>query len=372
MKIPPTNSSDLSGKKVLVRVDFNVPVTDGRVDDDYRIQMTLPLIRSLRQSGAKIILMSHRSKDESLEQVSRYLQDTVPHRFIKSWDIDLVRKQTESLQEGQVLLLENLRLHNGEKENDDSFSTWLAGLADVYINEAFSASHREHASIVGVPKYIEHYAGPQFVREVRELSRTFSCTEKMLVILGGAKVKTKLPLVTKFISKAQAIAVMGALAHDVLKEMGVEIGTSLVSDDVGDLEILLNSNKILLPSDAVVVSHGERERREIHSVQSGDMIMDAGDKTIDLIKEQISVADFILWNGPLGNFEKGFRKGTEEVARAISTSSAVSIVGGGDTQSAIRGLGLGHGFTFVSTGGGAMLSFLADETLPGIEALGEK
>jgi 3-phosphoglycerate kinase len=273
------------------------------------------------------------------------------------------------LEKNDVVLVENLRTNVGEKANDETFAKELASLADFYVNEAFSVCHREHASIVGVPKFLPSYAGLQLEKEIYELSKVFKPAHPFVFILGGAKFETKLPLINKFIDKADFLCIGGALSNDLLKAQGKNVGVSKVSKTEIDLSAVISSKKLMGIVD-VVVQNGENiETKDVDDVSDEDSIMDAGVETIKLWEEKIRDGAFILWNGPLGNFELGFDKGTLALASAVASSDAESIVGGGDTLSAIKKLNLESAFSFISTGGGATLDFLANETLPGIQAL---
>jgi phosphoglycerate kinase len=323
-------AGDLSGKRVLVRVDWNVPIENGEVRDDYRIRRSLPTLEFLKKVGAEVIIATHLEPEGS---------GVAPLR--------------KFVPEG-VKLLENLRHNPGEKSNDENFAKELASKADIFVNDAFSASHRKHASIVGVPRFLPSFAGIQFLEEVENLSKIFAPKHPFLFILGGAKFETKLPVLKKFVEKADTIFIGGALANDFFKARGMNVGSSLISNQDFGLRELLNTGKIMIPRD---------------TTHNGDRIVDAGPETLEDLIDKVSEARTILWNGPLGEYEKGFRHCTLELAKMITESSARSIVGGVDTLTAIRQLGIYDKFSFVSTGGGAMLDFLAYETLPGIEAL---
>ncbi len=364
----------LQGVKVLVRADFNVPIKNGEVADDYRMRMALPTIDFLRKKKAKIILVSHLESADggnpSLEPVARKLEKLGSKViFVKDWKNAHEVIENE-LVGGECVLLENLRFFEGEKDNDPKFAKQMASLADIYVNEAFSVSHREHASIVSVPKLIPSYAGIQLEREVMALSKAFNPAHPFLFILGGAKFETKLPLLSKFLSIADDVFVGGALANDLFKAKGYETGISLLSKGGVDLTEFLNNPKLMIPTDIVTQN---KEIKAADQVSKMDKIMDAGPKSIELLKQKINAAKFILWNGPLGLYEDGYRGPTLDLAKLIAGASegsgTESIVGGGDTLAAISSLGLQDKFTFISTGGGAMLDFLAQGTLPGIEAL---
>jgi phosphoglycerate kinase len=382
----------LSGVKVLLRVDFNVPIKNGAIGDDFRIRKALPTIDFLRNKGARLIIVSHIETAEGLVEagsskpgvgtknplekrptlapVADYLKKKgLPMTFVKN--LASAFEAAENLKDGEMILLENIRENPGEKENDKKFAKQLTSLGDIYVNDAFSVSHREHASICAVTEFLPSYAGLQFEEEVKQLSAAFSPSHPFVFILGGAKFDTKLPLIQKFSKTADTVFIGGALANDALKVKGYEIGASKVSDGTDDISSVVNQPNIMIPSDVIVQDHA---LKDINAVSPGDTIFDSGQKTIAALKEKINAAQFILWNGPLGLFEKGFTEATEELAKiiALKTSSdknVHSIIGGGDTLSAISKLGVEDKFTFVSTGGGAMLDFLATGTLPGIEAL---
>ena len=364
----------LEGVKVLVRADFNVPIQNGKVADDYRIRCAFPTIDFLISKGAKVILMSHLEANDgsngSLEPIAEYLQKAgKPVAFLK--DIKDAHAYVENtLKNGECVLLENLRMFgDGEKKNDAKFAEGLASLGDIYVNEAFPVSHRAHASVVGIPEFIPSYAGMQFEKEVSHLSRAFSPAHPFLFILGGAKFETKLPLVQRFSKEADAVFIGGALANDALKAKGYSVGKSKVSDGAVDLSKIVALPNVLMPADVVNQNH---ETKMIDAISAEDAILDAGPKTIGLLKEKATQAKFILWNGPLGMYENGFKEATLDLARIIGDATArgaETIVGGGDTVAAIQTLGAAEKFTFISTGGGAMLDFLATGTLPGIEAL---
>lgn len=348
-----TEIENLSGVRVLVRLDLNVPIQNGVIMDDFRIRKAIPLINYLYDKGANLILVSHiETKDNpTLKPVAEYLKDAgVKCVFQKDY-----KKVRES--EERVLLLENLRIFPGEKENSKDFAKELASLADIYVNEAFSVSHRCHASVCAITEFIPSYAGFHFEDEVKHLSGAFNPDHPFLFILGGAKFDTKLPLLSKFITIADKIFVGGALAHDFFKAQGKDIGLSMISDVPPDLKGLIDNPKIFLPSDNIL---------------KDTAIMDAGMNTIEELRVQIEKAKYILWNGPLGAYESGYKSATLQLAQLLADATkrgAKTIVGGGDTLATIAELKLEDSYTFVSTGGGAMLDFLAKGTLPGIESL---
>jgi 3-phosphoglycerate kinase len=364
---------NLKGVKVLLRVDFNVPILHNKVTDEFRLKSAIPTIDYLRSRGAKVILIAHLESNSgdnlSLEPVSKDLATLgVNAPLVKDYKkapgiIDA------GMKEGECILMENLRFFEGEKKNDPKFAKALASLADIYVNEAFSVCHRKHASIVGVPKYLPSYAGLQLENEIKHLSKAFSPAHPFLFILGGAKFETKLPLLDKFMKTADMVFVGGALASDFFKEKGLEIGKSKTSTGNFNLARYVKSPKLLLPVD---VTLADGTIKNVERLTANDRIMDSGPKTVQLLREKVSQSKFILWNGPLGVYEDGYREPTHALARMISEATAKgaeSVIGGGDTLASVAEQGLQSNFTFMSTGGGAMLDFLAQGTLPGIEAL---
>jgi len=351
--------TDLEGKRVLLRTDFNVPLVGGSLRDTFRINTALPTLRLLLSRGARVILVSHRDDGGSLAPVGEYLNTHLPVVFAKD---------KESIPSAPVVLLENLRLSPLEEANDEGFAKELASFADYYVNEAFSASHRAHASIVGVPKHIPGFAGLRFLQEVKELSVAFSPEHPFLFILGGAKVETKEPLIKKFLKSADTLFVGGVLANDFLTAKGYPVGCSLLSEVPADAE-LVQHPRVLLPEDVVVIG-GEAGKRvaTLADVGMEERIVDVGPETLLLLKERIKQAHLILWNGPLGLYEEGYVDGSLSLGEALAASSARTILGGGDTLSALPSA-VKEKISFVSTGGGAMLHFLSEGTLPGIEAL---
>ncbi len=364
---------NIKGKKVLLRLDFNVPIERGIITDTFRIEQSLPTIDFLKNLGAKIIIISHLGKKtDSLEVVAKYLTPKFPLiRFVKDLFSISLKKEISSMKDGDILILENLRSSEGEESNNDDFAKYLASLADIYVNDAFSASHREHASIVGVAQKIPSYGGLLLFKEVSELSKVFTPDHPFLLILGGAKAETKLPMIQRFWSEADHIFIGGALANDFFKAKGYFVGESLVSN-VQIPKIFSESNeneKIILPIDVRTQHKGIKYVKKPNEISIGERIWDIGPKSEKLLSHAVESAEFIVWNGPMGYFEGGEKQGTQAVAKMLSKSTATTIVGGGDTLSAIKELGLFDSFSFVSTGGGAMLEFLSVGTLPGIEVL---
>lgn len=363
----------LSGKRVLVRVDFNVPIVAGKVRDDFRIKKSLPTIEYLKSKGAIVILLAHIGEDgkESLKPVADKLKKYIPSvNFIKtSIFSDETEEALKKLKKGDVVLLENLRNELGEKANAPSFARALSRFGEVFVNDAFSVSHRLHASIVGITKYLPGYAGLQLVEEVKNLSLAFNPQHPFLFILGGAKFETKIPLIKKFLRDADNVFISGALMNDFFRAKGYEIGTSLVDNSNFQINSLMKHKNLILPSD-IKVAKGKKNRiTKPSGVESDEMIVDIGPQTIEMLKDLISKSKFILWNGPFGKYEIGYGGGTEEILKFISKTKVQSVIGGGDTVALVDKLKLENKLGFVSTGGGAALDFLAKGTLPGIKAL---
>ncbi len=372
MKFLSSNKNYFAGKKVLLRADLNVPIDSGVVMDSYREEVLLPTINFLREAGAKIIIASHIESNHdfgeaSLKPVAEMLAKDVPIFLAENYFPEINPEIENNLNNGQIVLLENLRKYPGEKDNDENFAKVLASYADVFVNEAFSTSHREHASIVSVPKFLPSYAGIQFEKEMIELSKGFKPEKPFVFILGGAKFETKLPILKKFFTKADATFIGGALANDFFKAKGYEVGRSLVSTIPHHLHSFPEP-PLHLPNDVIVTGGGDRST-EISDVRTEETIVDIGPQSTEIVRDIIFGAKTIIWNGPMGNYERGYTEGTRSLAKVISETKCQSIVGGGDTVACIRKLGLQKNFTFLSTAGAAMLDFLLEETLPGIKAL---
>lgn len=359
---------NLKGKKVLVRVDFNLPIKDNVVEDDFRIKKALPTIEFLQKKGAKVILITHLGKrGDSLSLVSKTLNKFIKVKYISDIVGMEAHDAVKSMNNGDIILLENLRNDSGEKECNKIFAMNLAKLADIYVNEAFPVSHREDMSIVLLPKILPAYTGFQLEKEVKNLSHAFlKPKHPFLFILGGAKFSTKMPLIKKYLKLADCVFIGGALANDFLKAKGYEVGQSLVSTDNYGIEKIINNKKLILPSDVVVKSGDKLVTKKINEVKKDDIILDIGIESVKNILPIINKSKLILWNGPLGKFEVGGAVSTKKILEAVSVSKAESIIGGGDTVALIKNE---KDFSFVSTGGGATLDFLANKTLPGIKAL---
>ncbi len=362
---------DVQGKRVLVRLDLNVPMSEGNIRDPFRIDAALPSVNLLREKGARVIIVSHIGKDgsSSLRPVAEYLNTQFPVTFLPKIDDPRNQDAMKSMRNGDVVLLENLRSHRGEEENDIAFAKLLASYGDYYVSDAFSVAHRKHASVVLVPTLLPSAMGLQFKKEIENLSQVLRPKHPFLFILGGAKIETKLPLLKKFLPLADTVFVGGALANTLLSAQGHPIGSSVYDKDTGDLTSVIASPSLQTPDDVVVRRKGKAHIVPNQRVGMMDMIVDVGPGSIKALQGTISRAKLIVWNGPLGWYEEGFTQGTETLLRLIGKSAATSIIGGGDTVALVSSLKLEDAFTFVSTGGGAMLDYLANETLPGLEVL---
>lgn len=391
---------DIKGKKVIMRVDFNVPLdkeTNSKITDTTRVDAAMPTIEYILSQGACLILMSHlgRPKGEvnpkySLKPVYEYLKTKLPNNkvnFANDCIGDEVKKQSSELKVGDVLLLENLRYHSEEEKNDANFSKQLADLADVYVNDAFGTAHRAHSSTAGIvsaKSSMPAVAGFLMEKEIKYLGEAVSNPNRPFVaIIGGAKVSSKISVLKNLINKVDTLIVVGGMAYTFFKAQGLEIGNSLCEDDYIDTakEIMSKAkelNKTLyLPVDNVVADKFDNDANikvvDYNAIPTGWMGMDVGPKTLKEIEEILKNAKTVVWNGPLGVFEMpNFAKGTFEVAKFIANSDCVSIIGGGDSVSAVNKSGVSDKMSHVSTGGGASLEFLEGIELPGIKVLEDK
>lgn len=378
---------DYKGKRVLVRVDYNVPLKDGRVKDNKRITASLPTIEYLLKEGASVVLMSHLGRpkgeykeDLSMKPVAEELQKVLGKevKFIPDKNVvsEEVVSKVKELKPGEVALIENTRFVKGEEKNDEAFAKELAKLGEAYVNDAFGTSHRGHASNVGVSKYLPMALGFLVEKEVKNLDLVLKNPEKPYVaILGGAKVSDKINVIENLINIVDKIIIVGAMAFTFLKAEGVFVGKSLVEDDKIDFaKDLLQKAKsknveIILPIDFVVADEvsEDAEASTVKEIPADKMGLDIGPETVALIKEKLTGVKTVVWNGPCGVFEiDKFAKGTFEVAHILAEIDAVKIVGGGDSASAIKKSGYEDKFTHISTGGGASLEYLEGKVLPGI------
>lgn len=386
---------DLKGKKVFMRADFNVPLDENsNITDDTRIKAALPTINYILGQGAKLILASHlgRPKGEvkdslRMDPVAKRLEELLDvKKVVKLNDCvgEEVKKRVSEQADDEVILLENLRFHPEEKKNNEAFAKELAGLADVFVNDAFGTSHRAHASVVGITNYLPALAGFLLEKEIDFLGKAVSNPEKPYVsILGGAKVSDKIGVIENLLDKVDSILIGGGMAYTFLKAQGIEIGNSILEADKLDLakSILTKAEekgvKIILPLDHIIADKIDKDANikttDGLAIEAGWMGVDIGPKSIEAFKENLSKAKLIVWNGPVGIFEiEPFAKGTNEIANYIATLDATTIIGGGDTASAINQLNLADKMTHISTGGGASLEFLEGKELPGIAALRSK
>ena len=382
----------LKGKKVLLRVDLNVPMKSGTITETSRIEKILPTIKLLIEKEAKIIILSHIGRPKgkivegmSLEPISKKISEFLNKEVL--FDKNQINENTISkinkISNGSIMMLENIRFNEGEEINDKKFSKKIASLGDIYINDAFSCSHRAHASIEGITKHISSYFGLQITEEINALKRITSEIKKPItLIIGGSKISTKIKIIKNLIKKFDDIIIVGGMANTMLKHTGTKIGKSIYEHDCENLikEILEKSKayncQINCPIDVIVSKnlHGTGKNKEIGEIENDEMILDIGPKTILSIKKIIDSSNTVLWNGPAGYFENSnFANGTKEIIKIITEKTLkdkiFSVAGGGETVAAINKFNKFDSFTFVSTAGGAFLEFLEGKKLPGISAI---
>lgn len=377
---------NLKNKKVLVRVDFNVPIgSDGTINnkEDWRIKAVIPTIKYLLKKRAKIILMAHLGRPEGrvveemkLGPVQDRLSDLLSLSIIKTPDCigNIVKETIEDMKSGEIVLLENLRFYKEEEENDEGFAKKLADLGNVYINDAFSDSHRTHASICAITKFLPSYAGLLLEREVKVLSGAINNPKRpATVIIGGAKAETKVPVIEYLMDKFDNVLVGGVVANAILKAKGIDTGKSLINGvDMNRVKkIDFESSRLHIPVDVIVCDSEGKSVALLAVGKVGDnKILDIGTESVNLYSKIISDSKTIIWNGPMGMFEdKNFAFGTKEIAKAIVKSKGYKITGGGDTIAALDKFGYLDNIDYICTGGGAMLEFFSGKKLPGLEAL---
>tara|TARA_Y100000590_G_scaffold118167_1_gene135186 strand:- start:3868 stop:5055 length:1188 start_codon:yes stop_codon:yes gene_type:complete len=390
-----TENLKLSGKKILLRLDLNVPLKDKSITETNRIEKVIPTINFLLKKKSKIIILSHIGRPKgkvnpnlTLEPVSKKLSEILGTEvmLIKDEINEKLTYKIDSIKNTSVIMLENIRFNKGEEANEQIFAKKLSKLGEIYVNDAFSCSHRSHASIEAITKYIPSYFGIQIIEEVNALKKITSEIKKPVsCILGGSKISTKINIISNLIKKFDNIIIVGGMANTILKEKGLNIGKSINEDGCKKIvnEIFKNVNKynckIICPLDVIVSKNidSSGKNKLISEIENDDIILDIGKNTISKIESIISNSNTILWNGPAGYFENPlFENGTKQIAKIISTKTKqdniFSVVGGGDTVAAINKFNLFDSFTFVSTAGGAFLEFLEGKNLPGINAISSK
>ncbi len=383
-------SETLEGQRVLVRLDLNAPLRDGQVTDDTRIRAALPVIQELREVGARIILCSHLGRPKgrrvpalSLLPVGERLAELLEAEVHFHDDTigDDVEYLSREIPNGGILLIENLRFHPGEKANDEAFAAQLARLGDVYVNDAFGAMHRSHASVVGVMEHFEQACcGPLVALEIRALEKLLDSPERPYIgILGGAKVSDKIAVLEALMNRVDSLLIGGAMAYTFLKAQGVEVGNSLVEEDRLLLaqRLLERCSKkgvsVFLPTDHVVSDSPSGEAQVVKDIPEDLKAFDVGPVSVKRFSDVISRASTVFWNGPMGMFEvEAFAGATRSVAEAVAAAEAYSVVGGGDSAAAVNQLGISERIAHISTGGGAALEFVQGGELPGLKALRTK
>ncbi|MCK5044753.1 phosphoglycerate kinase [Candidatus Parcubacteria bacterium] len=371
---------DIEDKRVVMRCDFNVPLGNKGILDDFRVRKTLPTIQYLSEHKAKVILISHLGRPEgremkfSLKPVAERLEELLGRQieFLNDCIGDEIDRKIADMKPGEIVLLENLRFYKEEKEADPSFIKKLAELGDIFIQDAFGVSHRAHASVTGVPEHLPSGIGFLVEEELKILSKVIDNPERPLAaIIGGAKINTKVKLIERFLRDVDNLLLGGKTANIVLDAKGISVGRSAPAPDIAQLveNLDFTSPKLHLPVDVIAVNDSARQAF-CGDIKEEELVLDIGPETIDDFSKIISQAKTIIWNGPLGKFEdEEYSQGTRKIIEAILASPAFSVVGGGETAELVNRLGLADKFGYVSTGGGAMLKFLSGEKLPGIEAI---
>ena len=387
-----SNDFNVSGKRILVRLDLNVPIQNSKIDDDTRIKIIVPFINQLIENKGKIILLSHLGRPKgkvisklSLKPIFNYLEKKLKGKiyfYQKNIDLEAINA-SKKLKSGEVLLIENIRFFKEEDINDETFAKNLSKLGDIYINEAFSCSHRKQASIHKITKFIDSYGGPALEKEIQSINFILKNKRKPVTcIIGGSKVSTKINILSSLLENADNLVIVGAMANNFLKFKNINVGSSLIEKNseniikkINDLAKKNNCN-IVIPVDCNTSSNvdGKSTHKSLQDINSEDMILDIGKETLDIINKIIDDSNTVFWNGPAGYYEnKNFSIGSLSIAKKIAentkSKSLISIVGGGDTIAAIKNTGLEKVFTHLSTAGGAFLESLEGRELPGIKVL---
>jgi phosphoglycerate kinase len=358
----------LDDKRVIVRVDWNMPITDGAISDTSRFDVTVPFLKELSFAGAKIIILTHfGEKGEHLDIVANHVTKALPFiAYVPLQNFDELAQVSRTIERGQGMLLDNVRLWEGETDNLPSLAKSFASLGDTFINDAFSVSHRAHASVVGIAKEMVSYFGPTFTRELENLTKALTPVKPALLIVGGSKIATKLALIEQYLDQGVQVFVGGAMVHNIWKERGIEIGKSLYDPAYKLPESFVRHPLLLTPTD-VILADGKSV--SVDKIPADGIVVDCGNETVAMVEEAIKASKTVVANGPLGLYEKGWLHGSEQILTKLANSGVTSYIGGGDTVSVAHSLNLLHSFSFVSLGGGAMLDFLASGTLPGIDAV---
>lgn len=384
---------DVRGKRVFCRFDFNVPMEEGRITDDTRIRAALATIEYLMQNGARVIMSSHlgRPKGQVVEElrldaVADRLSQLLGQQVKKMNDVysDKVKMEAEKLQDGEVMLLENVRFHPGEEKNDEELAKQFASLADLFVNDAFGTAHRAHASTAGIAQHVEGVAGFLMEKEIEFLGKAISQPERPLTaIIGGAKVKDKIGVIENLLEKVDNLIVGGGLSNTFIKAEGYDVGDSLLEEEKVELaksfmeKARQKGVRFLIPVDVVIAdkfaNDANTEVVGVDSIPGGWQALDIGPKTIELYKNAVLESKTVVWNGPMGVFEMDtFAEGTNAIARALKEVKGTTIIGGGDSVAAVEKAGVAEAMTHISTGGGASLEFMEGKELPGVAVLADK